>query len=73
MTDRSLVDVRRMTLYPYDLMFYDEKTLLKKLFKPGKPIRHQETCPVCGRTMVNIYRRDGVWMCKKCWDKDDLK
>ena len=58
-------------MYPYDFMFYYEKTLLKKLFKPGKPIRHHETCHVCGRTLVNIYLRDGVWKCKKCWDKED--
>lgn len=38
-------------------------------------VRHQETCPGCGRTLVNIYRRGSgrvaVWRCKKCWDKID--
>ena len=36
--------------------------------KPGKPVRHQQTCPVCGRTLVNTYLRGGEWKCKKCWD-----
>ena len=34
-------------------------------------IAHQQTCPVCGRTLVNLYRRDKEWKCKKCWDKED--
>lgn len=37
------------------------------------PVRHQEACPCCGRKMVNIYRRDDEWKCKKCWDKIDAK
>ena len=39
--------------------------------KPGKPVRHQQTCPVCGRTLVNIYLRGGVWKCKRCWDLEE--
>lgn len=38
------------------------------ILKPGKPVRHQQTCPVCGRTLVNTYLREGEWKCKKCWD-----
>lgn len=41
-----------------------------KLFKPEKPVRHQQTCPECGRKLVNTYRRDGIWKCKKCWEKE---
>lgn len=33
-------------------------------------IAHRQTCPVCGKTLVNIYRLEGVWKCKKCWDKE---
>ena len=36
----------------------------------GKPVRHQQTCPVCGKKMVNTYCRSGTWKCKKCWDED---
>ena len=32
-------------------------------------VDHQSTCPDCGRTLVNIYERDNVWKCKRCWDK----
>lgn len=41
--------------------------------RPAKPVRHQETCPVCGRSLVNLYRRDKEWKCKKCWDKEDSR
>lgn len=54
--------------------FYGPYTtdLLRTLrIRPGKPILHRQTCPVCGRTLVNIYRRDGVWKCKKCWDEGE--
>lgn len=36
--------------------------------KPGKPIMHQTTCPVCGRKLINIYLRNGEWKCKQCWE-----
>lgn len=38
--------------------------------KPGKPVRHQQVCPECGRVLVNTYLRDGTWKCKRCWDKE---
>ena len=41
--------------------------LLQQL-KPGKPVRYQQTCPVCGKSLVNTYFRQGEWKCKKCWD-----
>lgn len=37
-------------------------------FKPAKPVRHQQTCPVCGRRLVNTYLRNGVWKCRRCWE-----
>ena len=40
-------------------------------FKPEKPVRHQQTCPVCGRKLVNTYLKDGVWKCKKCWEESN--
>ena len=36
----------------------------------GKPVRHQQTCPVCGKRMVNTYLKNGIWKCKKCWDEE---
>ena len=38
--------------------------------KPAKPTRHQQTCPVCGRKLVNTYLRDGVWKCRRCWEEE---
>lgn len=30
-------------------------------------VRHRETCPMCGKTLVNLYRsNDGRWMCHRC-------
>lgn len=46
---------------------------LRKLLRPSKPIAHQQTCPVCGRTLVNLYKRGEEWRCKKCWDKEDSR
>lgn len=37
-------------------------------FRSAKPVRHQQTCPVCGRKLVNTYLRNGVWKCRRCWE-----
>lgn len=51
----------------YDFML---RPYFGRLFKPGKPVSHQQTCSACGRKLVNLYRRDGVWKCKRCWDAE---
>ena len=28
----------------------------------------RQTCPVCGRKLVNTYLKDGVWKCRRCWE-----
>lgn len=38
-------------------------------FNNPRPVRHQQTCPVCGRKLVNTYLRDGVWKCRRCWEE----
>ena len=35
------------------------------------PTRHQQTCPVCGRKLVNTYLKDGKWKCRRCWEEDN--
>jgi ribosomal protein L37AE/L43A len=52
-----------------------ESFLFPELFRKIKPvsIMHQQTCPECGRTLVNVYKRDGAWKCAKCWDKPQSK
>lgn len=43
---------------------------LRKHFGPSKPVVHRETCPVCGRQLVNLYRKDKEWKCRRCWEKE---
>lgn len=45
---------------------------LRRFFKPAKPVRHQQTCPVCGRKLVNTYFRNGEWKCRRCWEEDGI-
>jgi len=40
---------------------------IRKLLEPGKPIRHRQTCPVCGKKLTNIYLRGDEWKCNECW------
>lgn len=52
------------------LKFFPESySSIRWLFKPDKPVRHQQTCPVCGRKLVNTYLLDGRWMCRRCWEE----
>lgn len=53
-------------------LYLDPYTQIIQLLRsrPGKSVAHQQTCPVCGRSLVNLYRRDKEWKCKKCWDKE---
>lgn len=44
------------------------------LFSPKLPsgrsdVQHQKTCPVCGRKLVNLYRRNREWKCRACWEE----
>lgn len=45
------------------------RTVLRRLFEPDKPVRHQQTCPLCGRKLVNTYLREHKWMCRRCWEE----
>lgn len=42
-----------------------------KASHPGMPpTRHGVTCPVCGRSRVNLYLHDRTWKCRRCWDAE---
>lgn len=41
----------------------------RQLIRRSKPVCHHQTCPVCGRTLVNLYRRDDVWKCRRCCEE----
>ena len=32
-------------------------------------VRHRETCPECGRKLVNLYWRKSGWKCRACWEQ----
>ena len=42
-----------------DWPYIDQPDYIRRLFKPAKTVRHQQTCPVCGRKLVNTYYKDG--------------
>lgn len=43
--------------------------LRRKSYK--KDVLHQQTCQVCGRKMVNTYRRGNEWKCRVCLEEAD--
>lgn len=51
----------------FDLM---NPSLFGKPSIPEESVRHHDTCPACGRTLVNLYKRGDRWLCKKCWDRE---
>ena len=51
----------------HDAYSYFTDPIIRSLFKPGKPVRHQQTCPVCGKKLVNTYRHGDEWKCFECW------
>ncbi len=42
---------------------------LVNTLKASKTKKHRQTCPDCERRLVNLYFMNGIWKCKKCWDK----
>lgn len=54
-----------------DFTYWVLSEISEKYFRrsPNKPVRHQQTCPVCGRRLVNTYLRDGKWKCRRCWEE----
>ena len=47
--------------------------IMAQLMRKGgkKGVLHQQTCPVCGRNLVNTYRRGNEWKCRVCWEEAD--
>ena len=55
------------TPYNYD----DPYFFFKMMARRNNNAVHQQTCPVCGRTLVNLYRMHGVWKCRRCHEKEE--
>lgn len=49
-----------MRFDPYLGMWPCRIRTLRRSDRP--PALHQQTCPAFGRTLANIYKRDGTWM-----------
>ena len=60
-----------MIVYPRDRVMSDReyRKHIRNLMQ-DETVKHHETCPFCGRKLVNVYLKDGGWKCKKCFDKE---
>ena len=48
------------------------RRILRRIHKSSQEtVVHHETCPCCGAKLVNLYRRDKEWKCRRCWEKHD--
>ena len=48
------------------------RRILRRIHKNSQAtVVHQETCPCCGAKLVNLYRRETEWKCRRCWEKHD--
>lgn len=73
---------------PYLDMYTSDyyRTVRRVCNKRDATVVHQETCPCCGRKLVNLYlgdvkkvvemygekvvKTEKEWKCKTCWDKE---
>lgn len=60
---------------PYSSIMDDElQRIYRRIQKARtKTVVHHETCPCCGKKLVNLYRKSvesKEWKCKACWDKE---
>lgn len=60
---------------PYlDMCDSDIRRTIRRIHKrQNETVVHHETCPCCGRNLVNLYRggpENKDWKCKACWDKE---
>lgn len=47
--------------------------LLPPNFFKVADVAHQQTCPTCGRKLVNTYRRGKEYRCRRCWESADAE
>lgn len=50
-----------------DSIRYFNDTFFKEQTKSA--VRHRETCPECGRKLVNLYWRKSGYKCRACWER----
>lgn len=49
-----------------ELVRFIAPTMTKALHRKKVDVLHRETCPVCGKRLVNIYRYGKEWLCRTC-------
>ena len=58
---------------PYAEVWEGEMAKIRGRFNKygNRAVVHRETCPICGAKLVNLYRRENEWRCRRCWEKHD--
>lgn len=49
-----------------ELVSFIAPTMAKALRRKKVDVVHRETCPVCGKRLVNLYRYNKEWLCRTC-------
>lgn len=60
---------------PYSSIMDDELRRITRRINNARnaTVVHHETCPICGAKLVNLYRREKEWKCRRCWEKYDAE
>ena len=69
----SLIDLKLYAggsaVLPYtteEMLSFIAPTMTKALHRKKVDVVHRETCPVCGKRLVNLYRYGKEWLCRTC-------
>lgn len=57
------------SVLPYtteEMLSFIAPTTTKALHRKKVDVIHRETCPVCGKRLVNLYRYGKEWLCRTC-------
>lgn len=60
----------------YMLPLYEGFDDILRIWLPKKrrrAVKPRETCPSCRRNLVNLYPKDGQWLCRRCCEELDVK
>lgn len=53
--------------------YLDMYLLERPRLRPAPKVLHRQTCPVCGKKLVNTYyqKQTNTYICKKCMDNSN--
>ena len=49
-----------------EMLDFIAPTVMRMLRRKKVDVVHRETCPVCGKQLVNLYRYGKEWLCRTC-------